>query len=129
MINKIIIVGSTGKLGSKLLNFTKKNFIPIYGITCFKNTNKLNKQKIKYSIKNSFVLSEENDQELFLKILKKKIKLIYFLDFGSYSLRYLNHFLNFNKNSFVAIANKEMIIAGGSLLQDKIRKLIISLSL
>ena len=122
MINNIIIVGSTGKLGSKLLNFTNKNFIPIYGITCFKNTNKLNKQKIKYSIKNSFVLSEQNDQKLFLKILEKKIKLIYFLDFGSFSLRYLNHFLNFNKNSFVAIANKEMIIAGGSLLQDKIKR-------
>ena len=122
MINKIIIVGSTGKLGTKLLSYTNKNLIPIYGISCFKNSKKLHKQKIKYSIKHSFVLSEKNDQNKFLKILEKKVKLIYFLDYGSFSLRYLNHFLNFNKNSYVAIANKEMIIAGGTLLQDKIKK-------
>ena len=122
MINKIIIVGATGKLGSKLLSYTNKNSIPIYSITCFKNSNKLHKQKIKYSIENSFVLSKQNDQNNFFKILEKKIKLIYFLDYGSFSLRYLNHFLNFNKNSFVAIANKEMIIAGGTLLQNKIKK-------
>ena len=29
-------------------------------------------------------------------------------------MKYLNHFLKFNKNSIIAIANKEMIIAGGS---------------
>ena len=73
MINKIIIVGATGKLGSKLLSYTNKNLIPIYSITCFKNSNKLHKQKIKYSIKNSFVLSEQNDQNKFFKILEKKL--------------------------------------------------------
>ena len=57
-----------------------------------------------------------------MKLLQKKIKLIYFLDFGSSSLKYLDHFLNFNKNSIIAIANKEMIIAGGNLLQSKINK-------
>ncbi len=122
MSNKIIIVGSTGKLGSKLLSYTNKNSIPIYGITCFKNSKKLHKQKIKYSIKHTFVLSNQSDQNKFFKTLEKKIKLIYFLDYGSFSLGYLNHFLNFNKKSFVAVANKEMIIAGGTLLQDKIKR-------
>ena len=50
---KIIIIGSTGKLGTKLLNYTKKNSIKIYGITCFKNNKKLEKQKKKYKIKKS----------------------------------------------------------------------------
>ncbi len=119
---KIIIVGSTGKLGTKLLNFTNKNSIPIYGITCFTNSKKLIFQQKKYSIKNSFVLSRKNDQLRLIRTLKSKISIIYFLDFGSYSLKYLNHFLNFNHHSIIAIANKEMIIAGGKLLQSKIKK-------
>ena len=49
---KILIVGSTGKLGTKLLKFTKNNFIPIYGITCYKNSNKLINQKRQFLIKN-----------------------------------------------------------------------------
>ena len=119
MKKKIIIIGSTGKLGSKLLSFTDKNLIPIFCITCFKNTNKLATQKKKYNVDRSFVLSNFNDEIEFLKLLKKNIDIIYFLDFGSASLKYLNHFLKFNTRSVIAIANKEMIIAGGSLLQLK----------
>ena len=40
MYPKIVIIGSTGKLGSKLLNYTNKNNIAIFGITCFKNKKK-----------------------------------------------------------------------------------------
>tara|TARA_Y200000002_G_scaffold351329_1_gene329251 strand:+ start:44 stop:1135 length:1092 start_codon:yes stop_codon:yes gene_type:complete len=119
---KIIIVGSTGKLGTKLLNFTNKNSIPIYGITCYKNYKKLNNQKNKYKIKKSFVLNNSNDRDKFFKLLEVKINILYFLDYGSLSLSYLNHFLKFNKNSIIAIANKELIIAGGSILQSKINK-------
>ena len=39
-----------------------------------------------------------------------------------YHLTYLNHFLKFNKNSIIAIANKEMIIAGGLIISKKIKK-------
>lgn len=120
MNNKIIIVGSTGKLGTKLLNYTNKNSISVYGVCCFKNKKKILNQKNKYSIKYSFTLIEKKDQNSFYKILEKKIKLIYFLDYGSFSLNYLNHFLKFNRNSIIAIANKELIIAGGSILQNKI---------
>lgn len=119
---KIIIVGSTGKLGTKLLNYTNKNSIPVYGVTCFTNSKKIILQQKKYSIKKSFVLSRKNDQLRFIRTLKSKISIIYFLDFGSFSLKYLNHFLNFNHHSVIAIANKEMIIAGGKLLQSKIKK-------
>ena len=44
---KIIIIGSTGKLGSKLLSYVFKNSIPVYAITCFRNKRKLNFQKKK----------------------------------------------------------------------------------
>ena len=122
MRKKILIVGSTGKLGTKLLNFISRNSIDIYGISCFKNANKLIKQRQKYSIKHTFVLSDEKDQKKFLKILETNISIIYFLDYGSFSLKYLNHFLKFNKKSIIAIANKEMIIAGGHILQNRITK-------
>ena len=109
---KIVIVGSTGKLGTKLLNYTHQNSIPIYCITCFQNYKKLNAQKNKFRVNKAYVTSKTNEEKNFFKILEKNIQILYFLDFGSSSLKYINHFLKFNTNSFIAIANKEMIIAG-----------------
>ena len=122
MKKKILIIGSTGKLGTKLLKFLNKNSISVYCITCFKNNLKLSHQKKIYNIKNSFILSNNNDQIKFFNFLKKNIQIIYFLDYGSSSLKYLSYFLRHNTNSIIAVANKEMIIAGGSLLQNKIKK-------
>ncbi len=121
MTPKIVIIGSTGKLGSKLLKYVSRNQIQIYALTCYSNKKKLLSQKNKFNVKKTFTLSNINENKLFFKLLEKKIDLIYFLDFGSYSLTYLNHFLNYNHNSSVAIANKEMIIAGGKLLFKKIK--------
>ena len=122
MSPKILIIGSTGKLGVKLLNYSFKNSIKVNAITCFNNFNKLNSQKKKFSISKSFVLSKENEYQKFLNFLKKPIDIIYFLDFGSSSLVYLEQFMKFNSNSTIAIANKEMIIAGGPLLMQKIKE-------
>lgn len=118
---KILIIGSTGKLGSKLLKYTYSNNIKIFAATCFNNKKKLLSQKLKYNIDNTFILSEQNERDNFLKFLTSKISLIYFLDFGSSSLIYLNKFLNYNNNSTIAIANKEMIIAGGKILFKKFK--------
>ncbi len=120
MNKKIVVIGSTGKLGSKLLHFLFKNKIKIFATTCFKNKKKLFEQKKKYNIRNSLTLSNDYDREIFIKLLESKIDIIYFLDYGSFSLKYLNHFLKFNNRSIIAIANKELIIAGGSILQKKI---------
>ena len=119
---KIVIIGSTGKLGSKLLNYTSKHNIKIFAITCFKNKKKINYQKNKYAIPNYFVLSEKNDYRNFIFFLRNKIDIIYFLDFGSFSLIYLDFFLKNNTHSLIAIANKEMIIAGGKPLMNSITK-------
>ena len=43
MKNNILVIGSTGNLGSKLLNYTKKNKINIHTCTCFKNKKKTSK--------------------------------------------------------------------------------------
>lgn len=118
----IVIVGSTGKLGTKLLRHTYLKGIKILAVTCFKNKKKLINQKSKYNIPYTFVLSEENEKLKFLNFLKKKIYIIYFLDYGATSLIYLDRFLSHNQKSIIAIANKEMIIAGGKLLFHRIKK-------
>jgi len=123
MTPKILILGSTGKLGMKLLKYCHKSKIELFAITCFKNYKILNKLKSRYQINNSFVLSDNNEKLNFIKFLKKeKIDLIYFLDYGSSSLEYVDYFLKNNSKSIIAIANKEMIIAGGNLLNSKILK-------
>lgn len=122
MKKKIIIIGSTGKLGSKLLLFSKdKNFF-LSAATCFSNIKKLNQQKFKYNIKNIFALSNDYHKKKFINFLKTKHSIFYFLDYGSSSLIYLDIILKYNTNSIIAIANKEMIIAGGKLMFDKLRR-------
>ena len=53
---KIFIIGSTGKLGTLLLNFCKKNSIKIDAIANFSNISKLKDQSKKFQIKNTFSL-------------------------------------------------------------------------
>lgn len=120
---KILVIGSTGKLGTKLLKFTNSKNISIYAITCYKNKKKLIKQASSQNIKNSFVLNDSQEFNSFLVFLKKnKFNIVYFLDYGSYSLTYLNIILSNNKKTLVAIANKELIIAGGKFLFEKFHK-------
>ena len=119
---KIVIIGATGKLGLKLLNYCFVNNIQILAITSYKNINLLNKLKKKHNIKHSFNLSSTDDKNDFINFLdNKKINLIYFLDYGANSLQYLNIFLSRNINSSIAIANKEMIILGGRVMIKKIK--------
>lgn len=122
MSPNITIVGSTGKLGTLLLNFIKKNNIQINAHTCYSNIQKLNNQKSRYNIKNSFILSDDKSYSDFKLFLKNKINIIYFLDYGSQSLLLLDIFLKYNSNSIIAIANKEMIIAAGNNLNSRIKK-------
>ena len=118
----LVIVGATGELGLKLLKYCFKNNISVSTITSYKNYNLLKKLQKKYLIKNAFNLSFLDHKKEFINFLRiKKISLIYFLDYGSGSLEYANIFLNKNINSYIAIANKEMIILGGKILIKKIK--------
>ena len=116
-----LIIGSTGNLGKKLLNFCHKFNISIFGISCFKSLKKLNYQSHKYGIKNCFNLYNPVSKDSFISFISNnKFKIVYFLDYGSFSLYYLNILNKKNKNCIFAIANKEMIIAGGNLLSSNI---------
>lgn len=123
MKKKIVIVGSTGNLGASLLKYSFKNNIKIFATTYFNNSRLALLQKKKYKIDYCFSLKFEKEKINFLNFLKNnKIHLIYFLDYGSSSLLYTNIFLKNNTNSIIAIANKELIIAGGLLLFNLIKK-------
>ena len=119
---RVVIIGSTGKLGKKLLNYCSKKNVDIFCITGFKNNHLLKYQTKKYNINHYFKLSDFEDIKKFKKLLHRyKINIIYFLDYGFNSLVYAEIFLKFNTNSKIAIANKEMIIAGGETLINKIQ--------
>lgn len=119
----ICIIGATGTLGNKLLKYTFNNKIKINCITYFNNKNKALNLKKKNNINNCYSLKNEHEKNDFIKYLKlNKLDIIYFLDFGIESLLYVDIILSKNKGSYIAIANKEMIIAGGPFLIDKIEK-------
>ena len=123
MKNNILVIGSTGKLGSKLLNFCHKYSIKINAICCKKNINKLIIQKNKYKIPNFFCVSADKHKFNFSDYIKNtSLKIIYFLDYGSNSLNTLDLILKHQSNSYIAIANKEMLVAGSSLLIKKIKQ-------
>lgn len=122
-MSNILILGSTGKLGSILINYCSKNNIKISTVTCYKKNKLISQQSKKHNIKYHFTLSNDIEYNNFIKHIKNtKFSLIYFLDFGSNSLVYLNFLLKNNRNSIICIANKEMIIAGGDLLIHLIKK-------
>ena len=123
MTKKILIIGSTGKLGKLLFNYCKKNRIQIDAVTSYRNYNLQVNQQSELNIKHGFCLSKKEEITKFKNFIKKrKFKVVYFLDFGALSLNYINIIINNNSNTLLCIANKEMIVAGGKLLIDKINK-------
>ena len=126
MKKKIGIIGSTGVLGTKLIKFLNKTDHEITLITCYSNDAKLLKQKNITNSKSSIVLSDGlinkyknlnyGSHHLSKFIINNKIDIFYILDTGYKTLEYLDLITKFQKNCLIAIANKEALIAGGSLL-------------
>ena len=140
MKKKIAILGSTGSIGKSLINILKKdknNFI-ITLLTANKNISELLKQINTFNVKNIIV----TNYKIFLKIkiLLKNKKINIYNDFHS-----INKIFNNKKNDYVmnaisgldglaptikiikftkkiAIANKESIICGWSLIQKELQK-------
>ena len=79
-------------------------------------------QQSELDIKHGFCLSSKKMKlQNFKNFIKlRKFKVVYFLDYGALSINYINTIIKHNSNTQLCIANKEMIIAGGELLIDKI---------
>ena len=139
MKKKIAILGSTGSIGKTLLNIVNqnKNLIEVSLLTAHKDYQTLIKQAKKFSVKNLII----TDKESFKKIKKKKInnKIKIFNNFDCLN-KIFNKKIDYSMSSIVgingleptlkiikyskviAIANKESIICGWSLILKEINK-------
>lgn len=126
MINpKILIVGSTGVLGKKLIKYLAKYNLKINTATCFNNNNLLLKLKKQFNIKKTFCINQSiSDDHIRLKkyVKSNKFDIIYFLDTDLNSISILKESLKFQEKCVYAIANKELIIVGGKILLNSINK-------
>ena len=69
MTKKILIIGSTGKLGKLLINYCKKNNISIDAITSYKNYKLQIKQQSTLNVKHGFCMSKDKKTKIY-KIYK-----------------------------------------------------------
>jgi len=132
MKKNIVILGSTGVLGSKIIKFLEPSDNIISLITCYSNQSKLlkikKKIKPKFSvvldplIKNKFDFLNYGDSYVINYIKNNKIDFFYLLDSGFDSLNFLNILIKNQKNCSILIANKEVLVAGGHLLIKNIIK-------
>ncbi|MDC0641978.1 1-deoxy-D-xylulose-5-phosphate reductoisomerase [Candidatus Pelagibacter sp.] len=137
MKKKIAILGSTGSIGKTLISIIdkeKKNF-EIVLLTAHKNTKDLYNQAIKFKVKNLIITDKEsfinfkkkqyksninvfNDFNSIDKILKKKV------DYTMSAITGLDGLLPtlsiIKKTKNIAIANKESIICGWSLIKKEL---------
>ena len=138
MINNIIILGSTGSIGSTVLNVIKKkkNF-KVSLITTNKNVKKILKQAILYNVKN-VIVEDENEYKKF-KIIFKRKKINLYLGINNLK-KIVKSKVAFCVNSIsgidgleptldiipntknILIANKESIICGWNLIHKQLIK-------
>ena len=140
MKKKIIILGSTGSIGKSLIQILekdKKNF-EILLLTANKNINTILLQAKKFNVKNIIITDPLIFLELKSKLKSKKINI--FNNFNSLEKILKNKKVDYTMNAIsgleglsptlkvikfsknIAIANKESIICGWSLIQSKLNK-------
>ena len=140
MKKKIAILGSTGSIGKCLINILKKdkkNF-EIVLLTANYDTNELLKQVKTFKVKNIIITNTKKFEEtkIFLKNKKiniynnfssinkifTKLKIDYTMNAisGLDGLKPTLNIIKFTKD--IAIANKESIICGWSLIKNKLKR-------
>ena len=139
MKKKVAILGSTGSIGKLLLNIIKKNKknFEIVLLTANNNYKSLFKQTQEFNVKN-VIISDKNSFEKFKKLNKKKninvhnnfknlekiikTKVDYTMS-AIVGLDGLEPTINIIKyTKIIAIANKESIICGWSLIKNNLKK-------
>tara|TARA_B100000989_G_scaffold298733_1_gene289487 strand:+ start:624 stop:1790 length:1167 start_codon:yes stop_codon:yes gene_type:complete len=136
-MKKIAILGSTGSIGKQTIDIVrkdKKNF-KILLLTANKNHNLLSKQIKEFKVKNVIITNKKSYQ-----LLKKKFKKINISNDFSKIDKMINSKLDYTMSSIsgfdglkptikiikktktIAIANKESIICGWSLIKKEINK-------
>ncbi len=140
MKKKIVILGSTGFIGKSIIDILKKNKknIEIKLLTSNKNIKELIKQIKIFNVKNVIILDKKNFN-LAKEILKNK-KINIYNNFNSIDKIFHNKKIDYTMNAVsgiaglnptlkiikytkkIAIANKEAIICGWSLITKQLKK-------
>ncbi len=139
MKKKIAILGSTGSIGKTLINIIKKdkkNF-EIFLLSADENYKELMKQAKLFKVNNLIITNKDsykkikakkisnkikifNNFESFNKIFKRKIDYTMSSISGIEGLKPTIEIIKYTKN--IAIANKEAIICGWSLISKELKK-------
>ncbi len=138
MTRKIAIFGSTGSIGTSALNVIRNNkkLFKVVTLVAGKNINKLCEQIEEFNPQNVYIISKENAD--FIKSKFPKIN-IYYGEKGMEEISNLKDFdisisalvgiaglkptYNMIKNGkTVALANKEVLVAGGKIIMEAARK-------
>ncbi|MDA7811671.1 1-deoxy-D-xylulose-5-phosphate reductoisomerase [Candidatus Pelagibacter sp.] len=139
-MKKIIIFGSTGSIGTSLLNIIKKNKkdFTIELLTANKNYKKLIKQAKYFNVKN-LIITDQNSFLKAIKIINNKNINIY-KNFASFNKMFKNKKVDYTMSAItglqglkptldiikftkvIAIANKESIICGWNLIKKDLKK-------
>ena len=137
MVKSIVILGSTGSIGSTVLSVIKNNNFKVRLLSTNKNASKLLKQAILYKVKDVIIEDEKKYKNYYKKFKRKKIR----LHLGLTNLKkILNKKIYYCVNSIsgidglsptldvipisknLLIANKESIICGWNLIESKLKK-------
>jgi len=140
MKKKIVILGSTGSIGTNLIDILKKDKknIDIKLLTTNKNYKELLKQVKIFKVKN-IVVKDRANFEITKKILKKK-KINVYNNFDSVNKLFKKKYIDYTMNAIsgldgldptlkiiphtkkIAIANKEAIICGWLMISNQLKK-------
>ncbi len=137
MIKKIAILGSTGSIGKSLISIIKKNKnFKIELLSTNTNVREIIKQAKQLNVKKLIITNPRkyieakkkfskkfiiyNDFENLNKLFKKKLDYVMNSIVGISGLKPTLNIIKFTKK--IAIANKESIICGWNLIQNKLKK-------
>ena len=138
MVNTLSILGSTGSIGTQALDVARKLNLNICALTAYSNIDILEQQVREFKPSLAVVFSQEKAEEFKTKIADTNTQVLCGMDglieasvissadmvlnslVGMVGLTPTLSALNAGKD--VALANKETLVAGGSLVMDAVKK-------
>ena len=138
MVNTLSILGSTGSIGTQALDVARKLNLNICALTAYSNIDILEQQVRAFKPALAVVFSQDKAEELKIKIADTSTKVLWGMDglieasviasadmvlnslVGMVGLTPTLSAINSGKD--VALANKETLVAGGSLVMDAVKR-------
>ena len=138
MVKNISILGSTGSIGTQALDVSRKLNLNISAITAYSNIDILEQQVREFKPSLAVVFCEDKAKEFKTKIADTNTKVLSGMDglIEAATISSADMVLNsvvgmvgltptlaaINAHKDIALANKETLVAGGSLVMDALKK-------